>query len=510
MARDDLKRSLKLNERVPILHAKWDHRSPESTDRGFEVIWWNGAPFQSMWVDYLSQEDHRRECSRLFQSGFRPVSIDVSRMGGDSTPLYSSTWWIPLPEPESESMICLQHARRITALYMLGDSTKLADSITQQENPELRANLIDTFSRHNLPQSWLLEQLEDSSKPLSMRRACAQALALYPEKRMVPSEAMRFQDLIEQSPKNIEDPGLRSAIEAICIRWRMAVPNWQEAKDELRTRDGQRLVVLHPSSPFLRGSFANEPGRDRKKETLHPVQLRHSFALSDREITMEKFRKLLPELRTDQGFADYAKTEDSPAINVTYFDAAKYCRLLSELEGIAESDMCYPSVELINKDMILPANFMDRRGYRLPSESEFEYACRAGTLTARPFGYAKHLLTHYAWTFENANEIVHPVAQKLPNDFGFFDLLGNAFEWCQDAAIERYDGYEKYEWKPGEVRVDNPIHHAAPLSLARSIRGGAFLYQPSNARSGHRDFQAPLDRRVYLSFRIARTMIDQQ
>jgi formylglycine-generating enzyme required for sulfatase activity len=276
----------------------------------------------------------------------------------------------------------------------------------------------------------------------------------------------------------------------------------------MRTVAGQRMIVLRPTQPFLSGSFANEPGRDRKKEIQQQVQLKHSYALSDREVTIEQVRQLLPDF---EGEKDYAKSDDCPAININFFEAAKYCRLLSEAEGITEAEMCYPPIEMINQEMVLPSNFMDRRGYRLPSESEFEYSCRANTLTARPFGFSKHLLRHYAWTFENSDELVHPVAQKIPNEFGFFDLLGNAFEWCQDAALERYEGYdnEKYQWKSEEVRVDNPVNTAVPTRLARSIRGGAFLYQPSNARSGQRDFQTPNDKRVYMSFRIARTIIEQ-
>ena len=261
------------------------------------------------------------------------------------------------------------------------------------------------------------------------------------------------------------------------------------------------MIVLRPDGPFLRGSFANEPGRDRNKEILHPVQLRHSFALSDREVTIEQVRALIHEFGADQSYAEYAKSDDCPAVTISYFDAVKYCRILSELEGIAESEMCYPRIEDINQEMRLPPNFMDLTGYRLPSESEFEYACRVNTVTARPFGLGKHLLAHYAWTFENANEMAHPVARKLPNDLGFFDLLGNAFEWCQDAAKD------EYEWKSDELRVDDPTKNA---SVNRGIRGGAFLYQPSNARSAQRDFQNPVDNRVYLSFRIARTMMDRK
>lgn len=506
MPREDLKSALKLNEHIPILHAKLDNRPPAAQGRGFEVIWWNGAPFRSQWVDYRSLEDHRRECKQLFQSGYRPISIDASQVGEDSTPLYSSTWWLPLPNQEIESELSLKCSRRITALFMLGDTERLKEALSNSENPELRGNLIDTFSRHNLPQSWLVEQIEDSANSLPLRRACAHALALYSENRIPQTESLRFQSFIAQSPNTVQDPGLRSAIEAVCTRWRLDVPNWQDSKDEMRTSEGQRMIVLRPEAPILRGSFANEPGRDGKKEILHPVKLKHSFALSDREITIEQVKRLLTDFGSDQSYVDYAKSDDCPAINISYYDAVKYCRLLSELEGISESEMCYPRVEDIHKDMVLPVDFMDRHSYRLPSESEFEFACRANTLTPRPFGFAKHLLSHYAWTFENSNETAHPVAKKLPNDLGFFDLLGNAFEWCQDIALERYPQFEQYEWKSDVLRVDTlPTFEA---KAERIMRGGSFLYQPSNARSGHRDFQSPKDKRVYLSFRIARTMID--
>ncbi len=495
------------NEYVPICHAKLDNRPPASADRGFEVTWWNGAPFLSHWVDYLSYEDHRRESKRMFEAGYRPVSMDASQVGKESTPLYSSVWWIPLADPLTESKLCLQYSRRLTALFMLGDDTKLREALSQSGEPELRANLIDAFSRHNLPQNWLLEQLDNPANSLQLRRATACALALYLENTLTSMESQRLRTLVAQASQTIDDPGLRSAIETVCSRWHLPIPYWQDSKDELLTRGGQRMIALRPSKPFLRGSFSNEPGRDRKKETLHQVQLQHPFALSDREITIEQVRRLLPDFSKVN---DYAASDDCPAININYYDAAKYCRLLSELEGLAESEMCYPPIDQIHSKMVLPANFMDRHGYRLPSESEFEYACRANTVTARPFGFAKHLLHEYAWTFENSDEIVHPVAQKLPNDFGFFDLLGNAFEWCQDAAIERYESYEKYHWKSDELRIDNPVNNAQPISLARCIRGGAFLYQPSNARSGQRDFQAPQDNRVYMSFRIARTMMDKK
>ena len=90
---------------------------------------------------------------------------------------------------------------------------------------------------------------------------------------------------------------------------------------------------------------------------------------------------------------------------------------------------------------------MKRTGFRMPTEAEWEYFCRAGTQTARPFGESTDLLSRYAWTWLNSGNQIHPVGQLLPNEFGLFDVLGNAWEWCQDGPIGHYhypdDGFPR-------------------------------------------------------------------
>src|SRR5262249_14048158 len=130
---------------------------------------------------------------------------------------------------------------------------------------------------------------------------------------------------------------------------------------------------------------------------------------------------------------------DGPVVGVTWAEAAQYCRWLSEQEGVPEMEQCYPSVSEIEKSkdgqnpLQLPVNYLTRSGYRLPTEAEWEYACRAGTVARRPFGSADAMLGNYAWFANNANDRARPVGTKRPNDFGMFDMLGNAWEWCQDA-----------------------------------------------------------------------------
>src|SRR5262249_9264774 len=117
--------------------------------------------------------------------------------------------------------------------------------------------------------------------------------------------------------------------------------------------------------------------------------------------------------------------------------AAAYCNWLSEWEGIAEEEWCY----LPNKHgkytegMRLVPDYLSREGYRLPSEAEWGCACRAGAMASRYYGESEELLGKYAWYTRNSQDRgMLRVGSLKPNDFGLFDMLGNALEWCQDSV----------------------------------------------------------------------------
>jgi eukaryotic-like serine/threonine-protein kinase len=131
--------------------------------------------------------------------------------------------------------------------------------------------------------------------------------------------------------------------------------------------------------------------------------------------------------------------------NVTWYDAVEYCNWLTDRDGIAKDQLCYQpnSESKFAAGMRLAEDHLSRIGYRLPSEAEWEYACRAGTITSRDYGEADDLLPQYARFQLNSSKKLWPVGSLAPNALGLFDTLGNALEWCEDTDHPQKQGADK-------------------------------------------------------------------
>jgi formylglycine-generating enzyme required for sulfatase activity len=123
--------------------------------------------------------------------------------------------------------------------------------------------------------------------------------------------------------------------------------------------------------------------------------------------------------------------------------AAKYCRWLSELEHVADDQMCFPKMEEIKEGLELPADYSGRTGYRLPTSAEWECVCRAGSVTKLFFGSDEEMLPHYGWHADNSGRLLRPVGLLKPNDLGLFDIYGLAYEWCSDRVFFSPDVEER-------------------------------------------------------------------
>ena len=289
------------------------------------------------------------------------------------------------------------------------------------------------------------------------------------------------------------DPGIHGAAEWLLRQW--------QASDELKeidkglatgkvegkrqwyvNRQGQTMVVVPKPGEFWMGE-----GKER-----HRQQIGRSFAIASKEVTVDQFLRF----RKDHEYVkEYAPTGDCPVNMVSWYDAAAYCNWLSEQEGIPKEQWCYvPNEEgKYAEGMKMAPNYLQRTGYRLPTEAEWEYACRAGAETGYSFGESEDLLGKYAWFDANSLSRSHPVGSLKPNDLGLFDMHGNAWEWCQDA-------YEAVGAGGGKTTEDIRDNNK------RVFRGGSFDHHAANERSAYRGWSLPAAHDDDVCFRPARTL----
>jgi formylglycine-generating enzyme required for sulfatase activity len=261
--------------------------------------------------------------------------------------------------------------------------------------------------------------------------------------------------------------------------------------------EGQTYSVVRGAAEFTLGSPLSEPGR-YDEEQPHRKQIPRVFAVSVKEVTVTEFLRFRPE---HDWTRRYSPGPDTPAVNMTWYEAAEYCNWLSAREGIPQNQWCYePNKDGKYRDgMRMKVGHLKLMGYRLPTEAEWEYACRSGAVTARYHGRGVELLARYGWFAKNSEERAWPVGRLRPNELGLFDTLGNAGEWCEDPALA-YATARKED-------VENSEYLSIDEQTARQLRGGSFDYQPVDLRCAYRkDVYKPGDRISTYGFRPARTL----
>jgi formylglycine-generating enzyme required for sulfatase activity len=217
---------------------------------------------------------------------------------------------------------------------------------------------------------------------------------------------------------------------------------------------GMKLTWIPPGT-FQMGSIYFDNSKP------HPVKITKGFDMGVYEVTQEQYQKVM-----GTNPSHFTGEDNLPVETVSWDNALEFCKKLSQKEG---------------------------KTYRLPTEAEWEYACRAGTTTQFSFGDDESQLGDYAWYDKNSGKKTHPVGTKKPNAWGLYDMHGNVWEWCQD-------WYAKDWYSKGPT--ENPLNERYGDKKFRVISGGGWYGDSYDCRVSYRDGRRPNYRYVGHGFRV--------
>jgi len=272
---------------------------------------------------------------------------------------------------------------------------------------------------------------------------------------------------------------------------------------ELPKDDGQAPISnsigmtlkLIPAGEFFMGSPDDAIEAEKNEKPSHRVRISKPFYLGVYEVTQGQYEAVMGNnpsyLSANGGGKDRVagqSTDRHPVEQVSWLDAVQFSNKLSEKEGKK------PFYEIDGKDIRVPD--WNGQGYRLPTEAEWEYACRANASTPTRFSFGDNMaeLGLHGWFDGNSQQRTHPVGQKRPNGFGLHDMHGNVWEWCWDWHGEGYYNQSAVDDPTGPAGAANRVH-----------RGGSLCDNPRYCRSAFRlGGFPPGGRNFNLGFRVAR------
>ena len=459
--------------------------------------------------------EHLSRCRQLSGKNYRPVSLFVTQLR-TGRPLQAASVWEHLIALETaKDQVHTRQANAGIALLRLGQFRSVRPLLMQCAEPQARSWLIHRARPLGVDIAQLLQYLRDDTQTC-IRRALLHTLGEFDCDSV---QATQRESCIAQlwtMYREDPDAGIHGAAEWVLRRWgqgeqikdierKPAVTGPRPDCQWFLTSQGHTMVIVRGPVEFQMGSPRHEEFW-RENEKLHRVRIDRSFAIASKETTVEQFQRFLQ----DNAIASAPSEEESsreylrhPQTRRQWYHAAAYCNWLSRQEGIPEVQFCYVPDDSgqFCAGMQLATEYLSRVGYRLPTEAEWEYACRATTTTSRYYGYTEKLLGHYAWYGAVSAGSAHETGLLKPNDIGLFDMHGNVWEWCQ----EHYRPYRVASKSNITEDREDPVLEILDDNQ-RALRGGSLADPPMGVRSAARNADGPRNIGRQQGFRVARTI----
>jgi formylglycine-generating enzyme required for sulfatase activity len=520
-------------------------------DRSYAAVWAGDYPFESSPLVGLDPAAHLERCRELAAHDYRMVAISVARTSTKGPPLACSVWHRPAITEEARDRLAERQARAAVALVRMGKLAEVMPLLRHSADPRLRSFIINWLGPLGVDPTVVASELDrlprggwggglptprsgatgasrtqpqppSPGQPFmdavlfrpetSERRALILAVGTYGRDGLAPGARETLTAKLLDVYRNDPDSGVHGAAAWTLRQWGQHEKLTAIDAELARLTDrgdrrwfvnsqGQTFAVIEGPVEFRTGSPPTEPERVAVNEILHRRRIPRRFAIAATEVSVRQFQAFL-HVAPDPSFsydAKHSPATDGPQIGVSWYQAAAYCNWLSRREGLPE---CYEpnSSGKYAAGMKIKPDALSLGGYRLPTEAEWEYACRAGAGTSRYHGASVDLLGRYAWYNATAQDHARPCGSLLPNELGLFDMLGNVYEWCQDVPLIYLPDLRGQMTKPESTMnalVDDTNH--------RLLRGGAFNGLPANVRAADRLWYQPSLRGTNNGFRPSRT-----
>jgi formylglycine-generating enzyme required for sulfatase activity len=269
--------------------------------------------------------------------------------------------------------------------------------------------------------------------------------------------------------------------------------NLQRKIEKLTTITSAKEMKLRrlPSGRFYMGSHDSDEYLRNNEHPQHKVIIPGNIFIGVYPVTQKQFFELMeynPSL--------VLENEDCPVEGVSWYSAVEFCNKMSEAESLTP----YYEIKAVryraNRSIeSAKVSILGGDGYRLPTEAEWEYACRAGSITPWCFGDQVLDVVNYAWYYDNSMMETHPVGQRKPNSWGLYDMMGNVMEWC-------YDWYSDVYYQQCSEEEENPT--GPEDGMTKVLRGGAWQFGAEATRSAYRNNSTPDAAAGVIGFRVCR------